>query len=142
MGFPITIDLPPKGKSITGGTIPFSLLFVGESDDFVVLPILARIGAEVKATNTITLWLLFELGPAMAFGDFGSEADFAFRVWIGSVFSHSLQRAGIGRIAEHPGPGFGRRPPPDRDTFASYSRSALRSFVDESRRGSGVLGGC
>jgi len=86
MGFPINIDVHPKVNLITGATIPFSILFVEDSDDLVVLPLLARIGAEVKATDTITPWLLFELGPAMAFGDFGSEAEFAFRIWIGSAF--------------------------------------------------------
>jgi hypothetical protein len=86
MAFPINIDLHPKVNLITGGTIPFSILFVEDADDYVLLPLLARLGAEVKATDTITPWLLFEMGPAMAFGDFGTEAEFAFRIWIGSAF--------------------------------------------------------
>jgi hypothetical protein len=61
-------------------------IFVEDADDYVVLPLLARIGAEVEATDTITPWLLFELGPSMAFGDFGTEAEFAFRIWVGSAF--------------------------------------------------------
>lgn len=86
IGFPITIDLTPKVNLITGGAIPLSVLFVEDADDLVVLPILARIGAEVKATPTITPWFLFELGPAMAFGDFASESEFAFRIRVGSAF--------------------------------------------------------
>jgi len=86
ISFPITIDLTPKVNLITGGAIPFSVLFVEDADDYVVLPLLARIGAEVEATDTITPWLLFELGPGMAFGDFGTEAEFAFRIWVGSAF--------------------------------------------------------
>jgi len=82
---PITVELDPKVNLITGATIPFSVFFVDGSDDYVVLPILARIGAEVKATETITPWLLFELGPGMAFGD-DTEVDFAFRIWVGSAF--------------------------------------------------------
>lgn len=86
ISLPVTIDLTPRVNLITGGTIPFSVLFVDDADDYVVLPLLARIGTEVKATDTITPWFLFELGPALAFGDFGTEAEFAFRVWIGSAF--------------------------------------------------------
>jgi hypothetical protein len=84
--FPITIDIHPKVNLITGGTIPFTYLIVDGAKDAFVFPILARIGAEVKATDTITPWLLFELGPAMAFGDFDTQADFAFRIWVGSAF--------------------------------------------------------
>jgi hypothetical protein len=86
MGVPVTIDLTPKVNLITGGTIPLSFLFVEDSDDLVVLPILARIGAEFQATNSITPWLLFELGPGFAFGDFGTETEFAFRIRVGSAF--------------------------------------------------------
>jgi hypothetical protein len=86
MGVPITVDLHPKVNLITGGTIPFSVFFVEDSDPYVVLPILARIGAEFQATNTITPWLLFELGPGMAFGKSGAEVEFAFRIWVGSAF--------------------------------------------------------
>ena len=55
------------------------------ADDYVVLPLLARLGAEVKATEKITPWLLFELGPAIAFGA-GTDSEFAFRIWVGSAF--------------------------------------------------------
>ena len=86
ISFPITIDIAPKVNLITGGAIPFTYLIVDDAKDAFVFPILARIGAEVKATDTMTPWLLFELGPAMAFGDFDTEADFAFRIWAGSAF--------------------------------------------------------
>jgi hypothetical protein len=86
ISLPVTIDLNPRVNLITGGAIPFSVFFVEDADDYVVLPLLARVGAEVKATDTITPWLLFEMGPAMAFGGFGTEAEFAFRIWIGSTF--------------------------------------------------------
>lgn len=83
---PVSIDLTPKVNLITGGTIPLSVFFVEDVDDYVVLPLLARLGAEVKATEKITPWIVFELGPAMAFGDFDTETEFAFRVWAGSTF--------------------------------------------------------
>ena len=86
MSLPVTIALTPKVNLITGGAIPFSVLFIDDADDRVVLPLLARLGAEVKATETITPWLLFEMGPAFAFGDFDAETEFAFRIWVGSSF--------------------------------------------------------
>ena len=86
LSVPVTVDLTPKVNLITGGTIPLSFLVIEDADDLVVLPLLARLGAEVKATETITPWLLFEMGPAFAFGDSDTETEFAFRVWVGSYF--------------------------------------------------------
>jgi len=85
-GVPVTIDVSPDVNLITGVTVPFSAFFVEDSDDYVVIPILARIGAEVKAARAITPWVLLELGPGIAAGGFGSDVDFAFRVRIGSAF--------------------------------------------------------
>jgi hypothetical protein len=87
LSLPVTIELTEEVNLITGGTIPFSIFIVDDADDYVLLPLLARIGAEVKATETITPWLLFELGPALAFGTpTGTETEFAFRIWVGSSF--------------------------------------------------------
>jgi len=85
LSVPVTIELTPKVNLITGGAIPLTYMIVDNAPDYFVLPLLARIGAEVQATETITPWLLFELGPAIAFGD-GTEAEFAFRIWVGSSF--------------------------------------------------------
>ena len=85
LSVPVTIELTPKVNLITGGAIPLTGMFVDGADDYFVLPLLARIGAEVKATEKITPWLLFELGPAIAFGD-DTESEFAFRIWVGSSF--------------------------------------------------------
>ena len=87
LGLPVTIDLTPEVNLITGASIPFTVMIVDGADDFVILPLLARIGTEVKATERITPWLLFELGPALSFGGYdGTEAEFAFRIWVGSAF--------------------------------------------------------
>jgi hypothetical protein len=83
---PVTVDLTPKVNLITGATVPLSYLVIDGAKDPLVLPILARLGAEVQATEKITPWLLFELGPAMAFGDFDTQTEFAFRIWVGSSF--------------------------------------------------------
>jgi len=85
LSVPVTIELTPKVNLITGGAIPLTYMIVDNAPDYFVLPLLARVGAEVQATETITPWLLFELGPAIRFGD-GTDAEFAFRIWVGSSF--------------------------------------------------------
>lgn len=87
LSLPVTIELTPDVNLITGASIPFTGVIVDGADDYVILPLLARIGTEVKATERITPWFLFELGPALSFGGYdGTEAEFAFRIWIGSSF--------------------------------------------------------
>jgi len=86
LAVPVTVDLYPSMNLITGAAMPFTVFFVESEDPFVVIPILARIGAEFKATPTVTPWLLFELGPAFTAGGFGSDTEFAFRIWAGCAF--------------------------------------------------------
>ena len=62
MGIPVSVDLHEKVNLITGGNIPASVYFIENSDPFVVIPILGRIGAEVEAKSTITPYVLVELG--------------------------------------------------------------------------------
>jgi hypothetical protein len=83
---PIKIDLDPMVNLITGGAAPVSVMFIEDLDPFVVIPLMGRIGAEVKVNEMVLPWILLELGPALAFGDFGAEIEFAFRIWIGSTF--------------------------------------------------------
>jgi hypothetical protein len=85
MSLPVSVELAPKVNLITGGAIPLSVFVVDGASDYVVFPLLARLGAEVKATDKITPWMLFELGPAFKFGD-GTDTEFAFRIWVGSSF--------------------------------------------------------
>lgn len=87
LSLPVTIELTRKVNLITGGAIPLTYMVVDDAPDLFVLPLLARIGAEVQATEKITPWLLFELGPAIGFGfEDGTDTEFAFRIWAGSAF--------------------------------------------------------
>lgn len=86
LSLPVSIDLTPKVNLLTGGTMPFSVFVVADRDDYVVVPFLARLGAEVEASKSITPWLLFELGPAFSFGGSDNDTGFAFRAWVGSTF--------------------------------------------------------
>lgn len=86
IGVPVSVDLHPKVNLVTGGVVPATFMWVKGADPFVVIPILGQIGVEVAATPTIAPWLLLQLGPGLAFGDFGAEVEFAFRVWMGATF--------------------------------------------------------
>ncbi len=86
LGVPVSINVHPRVNIVTGGTIPLSMIYVQDADPFVVIPLLVRLGVEVKATHKIVPWFIFEPGIGMAFGDFGSDVDFAFRVWAGCSF--------------------------------------------------------
>ncbi len=80
---PVTISLHRRVNLVTGVNFPVSLMFAENQDPVVILPILGRIGVEITATRTLAPWLLLELGPALAFGDFGGEIEFALRFWLG-----------------------------------------------------------
>ena len=86
VGLPISVAVDDKFNIITGGTLPLTLIFLESADPYFVVPLMARIGFEVQATETIAPSLLFEAGPAIAIGDFGTEVDFAIRAWFGSIF--------------------------------------------------------
>lgn len=85
-GIPVSIDLHEKVNLITGGAVPATFIKAKNVDPYVVVPILGQIGVEVAATPTIVPWFLLQLGPALAFGDFGTEIELGMRAWIGSTF--------------------------------------------------------
>ena len=83
LGVPVSVDVHEKVNIITGVSIPFSLFVVEDFQDYFVLPILGRIGVEVKANEKLFPFFLLELGPAIAFFDGNSDANLAFRAWAG-----------------------------------------------------------
>jgi hypothetical protein len=86
MGVPITIDLDNRFNLITGVVVPFTVLFVEHADDFVIIPILPRIGIEFEASRSITPFLLMELGPTIAIGGGDTNVELGIRASMGAVF--------------------------------------------------------
>ena len=86
IAIPVSISLHPRVNLLTGGTIPFTVVIIEDIDPFVVLPLMARIGVEITAQKWLVPWLLLEVGPGIAFGDGGTDTEFAFRVAMGVTF--------------------------------------------------------
>jgi hypothetical protein len=86
LGVPVSISVADRVNIVTGGIIPATLFWVKGTDPFGVVPLLLQFGAEIRATPAIAPYLLFQLGPAIAFGSFGSDVNLGVRVWVGTTF--------------------------------------------------------
>ncbi|MCC7459955.1 MAG: hypothetical protein IT286_01510 [Proteobacteria bacterium] len=86
MALPISIDMNDRINLLTGVSAPVTVMFVESVDPYVILPIMPRIGVEFAAESWIAPFMLLEMGPVIAVGDFGAEVEFGIRASIGSVF--------------------------------------------------------
>ncbi len=86
VGVPISIDISHQISLITGVSVPASVVFAEGVDAYLVLPIMPRLGVELKMIKDVSPFLLIELGPTLAVGDFGVEMELGLRSWIGTVF--------------------------------------------------------
>lgn len=86
LAFPVSIDVHDRVSVVTGGTIPFTLMFAKGVDPWGIIPILVRMGVEINAAPKVAPFFLFELGPGIGVGNGGADVDFAFRIWVGTSF--------------------------------------------------------
>lgn len=86
LAVPISIVLDEKINLVTGVSSPISILFVEDVNDFVILPILARLGVEVDINPNIIGNMLFELGPTIGVGGGNADVEFGLRFWMGATF--------------------------------------------------------
>ena len=77
LAFPVSIDVHDRVSVVTGGTIPFTLMFAREADPWGIIPILVRMGVEINAAPKVAPFFLFELGPGIGIGNGTSDVDFA-----------------------------------------------------------------
>jgi hypothetical protein len=82
---PVSIDVHERVSVITGGTIPFAV-YIGNGSTFGVIPLLARMGVEIKAANHVSPFFLFELGPGISIDRGTSDVSFSWRLWAGTSF--------------------------------------------------------
>jgi hypothetical protein len=47
LAFPVSIDVHDRVSVVTGGTIPFTLMFAQGVDPWGIIPILVRMGVEI-----------------------------------------------------------------------------------------------
>lgn len=84
---PVSIDLDERVSLITGGAIPFAL-YISNQDVGTqgVIPLLFRLGVEIKAGKRASPFILSELGPGISVVSAGVDVSFAWRVWVGTSF--------------------------------------------------------
>jgi len=84
---PVSIDVHERVSVITGGTIPFAVYISNRNvGTRGVIPLLFRMGVEIKASEHVSPFFLFELGPGIAVQEGGADVSFAWRIWAGTSF--------------------------------------------------------
>jgi hypothetical protein len=83
---PVTVDVHPKLSVVTGGAIPIDLGWI-ENVGFVgAIPLLVRLGVEIKGSDKVAPFILMEVGPGIGFGQGSSDVTLAARLWAGTTF--------------------------------------------------------
>ncbi len=85
VGAPVSIDVHERVSVVTGGYIPFTYFF-NKGSNVGVIPLLVRMGVEIKANDSIAPWFFFDLGPGINVGSGVSGASFAWRIGAGTTF--------------------------------------------------------
>ena len=87
LGVLVGIQLSDIVNLATGGVVPLTLLFLedraGDETIRVVVPIMPRIGVEVKPIDSLVAWSLLELGPTVGIQEGDAEIEAGARFWIG-----------------------------------------------------------
>jgi hypothetical protein len=92
VGAPLSIDVHERVSVVTGGFVPLTFFIVADGGiDQGWIPILIRLGVEIKANDNVAPWFYFDLGPGIGFGmgdgsGGGANASFAWRLGAGTAF--------------------------------------------------------
>jgi hypothetical protein len=86
LAFPVSIDVHPKLDVVTGGAIPIDLGWVEGTGFIGAIPLLVRLGVEIKGGDKTAPFVLMEVGPGIGFGQVGADVTLAARLWAGTTF--------------------------------------------------------
>lgn len=86
LAVPVSVDVHPKVSIVTGGAVPVDLGWVEGSGFLGAIPLLVRLGVEIKASDKTAPFILMEVGPGIGFGQGASEVTLAARLWGGLTF--------------------------------------------------------
>lgn len=86
LAVPVSIDVNPKVSIVTGGAIPVDLGWIENVGFFGAIPLLFRLGVEVKAGQRVAPFVLMEVGPGFGFGQGNSGTALAARITAGTSF--------------------------------------------------------
>jgi hypothetical protein len=83
---PVSVDVNPKLSVVTGGAVPIDLGWIENVGFFGAIPLLFRLGVEIKAGDKVAPFVLMEVGPGFGFGQGSSGTTLAARIWAGTTF--------------------------------------------------------
>ena len=88
LGVPVSIDVHERVSVVTGGFIPFNYFINKDISNTAWIPLLIRMGVEIKANENVAPWFYFDLGPGVSkfSGASGADASFAWRIGAGTAF--------------------------------------------------------
>ena len=87
VGAPVSIDVHERVSVVTGGYVPFTYFInKGDNNNGGLVPLLVRLGVEIKANDNVAPWFFFDLGPGINLGKGTSGASFAWRLGAGTAF--------------------------------------------------------
>ncbi|MGD8318089.1 MAG: hypothetical protein PVH21_14710 [Myxococcales bacterium] len=86
LAVPVSVDVHPKVSIVTGGVIPVDLGWIEGTGFFGAIPLLVRLGVEIKASDKTAPFILMEVGPGIGFGQGGSDVTLAARLLGGLTF--------------------------------------------------------
>ena len=84
---PVSLDVHERVNVVVGG----AFIIEGYINNNNVpnqgrIPLLIRMGVEIKANENVEPWFFFDLGPGIGFGEGASGASFAWRLGAGTAF--------------------------------------------------------
>lgn len=93
LGVPVSIDVHKRVSVVTGGFIPLTVFLSNQGiGTQTFLPLLIRMGIEIKASEKVAPWFFFDLGPGITFfasnSVFGrtNDTSFSWRIGFGTAF--------------------------------------------------------
>jgi hypothetical protein len=83
---PVSLDVHERVNVVVGGAFIIRGYINANSGNFGQIPLLIRMGVEIKASENVEPWFYFDLGPGINFGSGRSGANFAWRLGAGTAF--------------------------------------------------------
>jgi len=83
---PVSLDVHERVNVVVGGAFIIKGYINADRGNVGQIPLLVRMGVEIKASDNVEPWFFFDLGPGINFGSNTSGANFAWRLGAGTAF--------------------------------------------------------
>lgn len=86
LAVPVSVDVHPKLSVVTGAAVPVDLGWIEGTGFTGAIPLLVRLGVEIKGGSKVAPFILMEVGPGFGFGQGSFDVALAARLWGGVTF--------------------------------------------------------